>query len=204
MRVIGLTGGIGMGKSTVAAALARAGLPVFDADASVRALQAAGGRAVPAIARLVPDAVPDGRVDRAALRRAVIADPALLAGLERIVHPMVRAEQRRFLGRARARRRRWAVLDVPLLLEGGGDRNCDLVLVVSAPRALQLARIGRRRGMSQAEAAALIARQMPDAQKRARADVVIRTGLSRWHGVRQVRRLLVRLRSEGGKGRARP
>ncbi len=202
MRVIGLTGGIGMGKSTAAAALARAGLPVFDADASVRALQATGGRAVPAIGRLVPDAVADGRVDRAALRRAVIADPALLAGLEGIMHPMVRAEQRRFLGRARARGHRWAVLDIPLLLEGGGDRACDLVLVVSAPRALQLARVRRRRGMSQAEAAALIARQMPDAAKRARADVVIRTGLSRWHSLRQIRRLLALLESRGQRGRS--
>ena len=197
MKVIGLTGGIGMGKSTAAAALARAGLPVFDADASVHALQAAGGRAVPAIARLVPDAVRDGRIDRAALRRAVLADASLLTGLERIMHPMVRAEQRRFLGRARARGHRWAVLDIPLLLEGGGERGCDLVLVVSAPRSLQLSRVGRRRGMSQAEAAALIGRQMPDAQKRARADVVIRTGLSRWHSLRQIRRLLVRIGAGG-------
>lgn len=194
MKVIGLTGGIGMGKSTAALALARAGLPVFDADACVHALQAPGGRALPAIAALVPDAVLDGRLDRTILRRAVIADPSLFKELERILHPMVRAEQTRFLARARASGRRWAVLDIPLLLEGGGDRGCDLVMVVSAPRALQLARIRRRRrGMSEAEASVLIARQMPDRQKRARADVVIETGLSRFHSLRQIRRLLAQL-----------
>ena len=118
---------------------------------------------------------------------------------------MVRVEQRRFLGRARARGHRWAVLDVPLLLEGNGGRHCDLVLVVSAPRALQLFRVRSRRRMTEAEAAALIARQMPDAQKRARADVVIRTGLSRWHSLRQIRRLLSRIDAVGGgrKGRGR-
>lgn len=203
MRIIGLTGGIGMGKSTAAAALARAGLPVFDADACVHALQAPHGRAVPAIAELVPDAVRDGVIDRAVLRRAVIADTALLKGLERILHPMVRDEQRRFLGRSRACGHAWAVLDVPLLLEGGGDRECDIVMVVSAPRALQLARVRARRGMDASEASALIARQMPDAQKRARADVVIATGLSRHHSLRQIRRALARLRTEsqaGGRG----
>ncbi len=194
MKVIGLTGGIGMGKSTAAAAFRRARLPVFDADAAVRALQAPGGAALPAIAALLPDVVRDGVLDRAALRRAVAADPALLRSLERIVHPLVRAAQARFLARARRRGASVAVLDVPLLLETGGDRACDLVLVVSAPPALQLERVRRRRGMSQAEAAALIARQMPDREKRRRADLVVRTGLSRGHGLAQIRRLLARLR----------
>jgi dephospho-CoA kinase len=193
MKIIGLTGGIGMGKSTAASALRRAGLPVFDADACVHALQAPGGQAVPAIARLLPDVVTDGRIDRAALRQAVIADRSLLSALERIVHPLVRAAQDRFLRRARAAGHRWAVLDIPLLLEGGGDRICDLVVVVSAPRALQLARVRQRRGMTGAQAAAIIARQMPDARKRARADIVIETGLSRWHSLRQIRRMLADL-----------
>jgi dephospho-CoA kinase len=194
VKIIGLTGGIGMGKSTAAKALRRAGLPVFDADATVHALQAPGGTAIPAIAALVPEAVRDGVLDRAALRRAVLADQFLLTALERIVHPLVRAEQQRFLARARARRARFAVLDVPLLLERGGDRQCDLVVVVSAPRTLQLQRVRRRRGMSQEEATTLIARQMPDHEKRARADIVIATGLSRWHSLKQIRRLLARLR----------
>ena len=194
MKVIGLTGGIGMGKSTAATAFRRARLPVFDADAAVRALQAPGGAALPAIAALLPDVVRDGVLDRAALRRAVAADPALLRSLERIVHPLVRAAQARFLARARRRGASIAVLDVPLLLETGSERACDLVLVVSAPPALQLDRVRRRRGMSEAEASALIARQMPDREKRRRADLVIRTGLSRGHGLAQISRLLARLR----------
>ncbi|NPD65975.1 dephospho-CoA kinase [Lichenicola cladoniae] len=193
MKIIGLTGGIGMGKSTAAAAMRRAGLPVFDADAEVHALQAPGGQAVPAIARLIPDAVRDGRIDRAVLRRAVIADASLFTKLERIMHPLVRASQARFLGRARRAGRCWAVLDIPLLFERGGYRACDLVVVVSAPRALQLQRVRRRRGMSEAEALALIARQMPDAEKRRRADLVISTGLSRWHSLRQIRRMMTNL-----------
>jgi len=200
LKVIGLTGGIGMGKSTAAGALRRAGLPVFDADRAVHRLQAPGGPAVPAIAALVPAAVRDGRIDRAALRAAVIADPDKMRRLERILHPMVREAQKRFLRRARARGCRWAVIDVPLLLEGNGWRLCDLVVVVSAPPAIQVRRVRRRRGMKEAEAAAIIARQMPDAEKRRRADVVIRTGLSRWHSLRQIRRMLSRLR----QGEARP
>ncbi len=194
MKVIGLTGGIGMGKSTAAGAFRRAGVPVFDADAAVRAFQAPGGAALPAIASLRPDAVRGGVLDRAALRRAVAADPALLASLERIVHPLVRQAQARFLAGARRRGAAVAVLDVPLLLETAGEHACDLVLVVSAPRALQLHRVRRRRGMSESEATALIARQMPDRDKRARADLVIRTGLSRRHALRQIRTLLAELR----------
>ena len=196
MRVIGLTGGIGMGKSTAAKALRRAGLPVFDADREVHRLQARGGAAVPAIAALVPDAVRDGRIDRAVLRAAAIADPSVFRSLERIMHPMVRRAQRRFLARARIRGARFAVLDIPLLFERGGWRGCDVVVVVSAPAATQIRRISNRRGMSGSEARALIARQMPDAEKRRRADVVIRTGLSRWHSLRQIRRMLAQLRND--------
>jgi dephospho-CoA kinase len=196
VKIIGLTGGLGMGKSTAAAAFRRARLPVFDADRAVHRLQAPHGPAVPAIAELVPEAVQDGRIDRAVLRAAVIADPAKLRRLEGILHPMVREAQRRFLARARARGSRWAVLDVPLLLEGNWWRQCDLVVVVSAPGAIQIGRVRRRRGMSETEAATLIARQMPDAEKRRRADLVIRTGLSRRHSLRQIRRLLWRLREE--------
>ena len=197
MKVIGLTGGIGMGKSTAAAAFRRAGLPVFDADRTVHRLQRRHGAAVPAIAALLPQVVRDGRIDRARLRAVVTADPARLHALEAILHPMVREAQRRFLQRARRRGCRWAVLDIPLLLERGGRPGCDLVVVVSAPAATQIRRVRQRRGMNHDEAAALIARQMPDAEKRRRADVVIRTGLSRWHGLRQIRRLLRRLAEPG-------
>lgn len=197
MKIIGLTGGIGMGKSTAAAAMRRAGLPVFDADAEVHRLQATGGQAVPMIARLIPGAVRDGRIDRAVLRRAVIADASLFTRLERIMHPLVRASQARFLARARRAGWRWAVLDIPLLFERGGYLSCDLIVVVSAPRALQLQRVRRRRGMSEAEALALIARQMPDVEKRRRADLVISTGLSRWHSLRQIRRMMTTLNDAG-------
>ncbi len=188
-----------MGKSTAAACFRRAGLPVFDADRIVHRLQAPGGRAVAPIARLVPHAVVDGRIDRAALRAAVTADAAAMSRLEAIMHPLVREAQRRFLARARALRRRWAVLDIPLLFEAGAWRRCDLLVVVSAPRAAQLRRVRARRHMSETEAASLIARQMPDAERRRRADIVIRTGLSRWHSLRQIRRLITHLRDEGSR-----
>jgi len=194
MRVIGLTGGIGMGKSTAALAFRRAGIAVFDADAAVRRLQARGGRALPAIAAQFPGTVRDGTLDRAALRAQVLADRTRMRRLESIMHPLVRAEQQRFLARARSAGRRLVVLDIPLLLESGRRPDVDLVLVVSAPAAIQMHRVLMRRKMTRAEAQAMIALQMPDAQKRARADVVIRTGLSRFHATAAIRRLIARER----------
>jgi dephospho-CoA kinase len=188
--VIGLTGGIGMGKSTAAAAFRRAGIPVFDADSVVHQVQAKGGQAVPAIAAAFPDAVRDGQIDRTALRRAAMAETGALRRLEAIVHPLVRRAERAFLARVRRSGRRVAVLDIPLLLETGGDRRVDLVVVVTAPRDVQIARVRQRRKMSRAETDAVIARQMPDAEKRRRADVLVRTGLSRHHALRQIRRLI--------------
>ena len=192
--MIGLTGGIGMGKSTAAAAFRRAGVPVFDADATVHALQAKGGWAVPAIAREFPGTVTDGVLDRAALRTIVLKDRVALRRLEAILHPLVRRAQRRFLAQARGRGASLVVLDIPLLFETGGNRNMDHVVVVSAPRDVQFARVRQRRRMKDAEITAMIALQVPDARKRAGADTVIRTGLSRFHAVRQIRRLLPRLR----------
>ena len=183
-----------MGKSTAAKAFRRAGLPVFDADAAVHALQARGGRAVPAIAAAFPGTVRDGAVDRTLLRRAAVGDPAAMTRLERILHPLVRQEERAFLARARRAGRRAAVLDIPLLLETGGDRRVDLVVVVSAPAAVQMARVRARRRMTPGQIAAIVARQMPDADKRRRADVVVHTGLSRHHAQRRLRRLLLDLR----------
>jgi len=190
MKIIGLTGGIGMGKSTAAAAFRRAHIPVFDADATVHKLQAPAGRALPAIAAAFPGTVSNNRLDRAALRAAVLGRPEALARLERIVHPLVRAEERAFLARARRAGSRAAVLDIPLLFETDGGRRADLVVVVSAPRDIQVHRVRHRRRMSNAEVAAVIARQMPDAEKRRRADVVVRTGLSRHHAQRRLRRLI--------------
>jgi dephospho-CoA kinase len=137
--------------------------------------------------------VRDGAVDRAALRQAVLFDDAALKQLERILHPMVRQEERAFLARARRAGHRLAVLDIPLLLETGGDSRVDQVVVVSAPAAVQRHRVRLRRKMTAAQTEAVIARQMPDREKRRRADVVIQTGLSRNHASRQLRRLILRL-----------
>jgi dephospho-CoA kinase len=194
MRVIGLTGGIGMGKSTVAGVFRRAHIPVFDADAAVHDLQAPGGAALPRISVAFPGTVIDGRLDRSRLRAAVLPDPAALKRLEAILHPLVRVRERAFLAHARRARVPAAVLDIPLLLETGGARRVDMVLVVSAPRAVQMQRVLKRGRMSPAQIAQVIARQMPDAEKRRRADVVVRTGLSRHHAWQQVRLLIRELR----------
>jgi dephospho-CoA kinase len=190
MKVIGLTGGIGMGKSTVAAAFRNARIPVFDADAVVHKLQGPGGRAVRAIAAAFPGTVRDGKVDRALLREAVLGRPHELCRLEAIIHPMVRREERAFLARARRAGCRVALLDIPLLLETGGNKRVDLVLVVSAPRDVQIYRVQLRRKMSRPEIEAIIAAQMPDRMKRRRADIVVQTGLSRHQALRKVRRLI--------------
>lgn len=193
MRIIGLTGGIGMGKSTAANVFRAARIPVFDADAEVHRLQGRGGRAVSAIGAAFPGTVRDGAVDRSALRHAVFGDKVALTRLEHILHPMVEQAERAFVGRARRAGRRAVVLDIPLLLEIGADRRVDQVLVVSAPRAVQIHRVRLRRRMSTADIEAVIARQMPDAEKRRRADVVIRTGLSRNQTLRALRRLIMGL-----------
>ncbi len=190
VRIVGLTGGIGMGKSFAARVLRRQGVRVFDADATVHRLQGKRGRALPAIEAAFPGTVQCGVLNRAALRAHVLADPARMRQLEAILHPMVRAEQRRFIARARAAGARLVVLDVPLLFETGGDARVDEVLVVSAPRAIQVARVRQRRRMADSEIARIIGLQMPDAEKRRRADMVIRTGLSRHYAMRIIRRWL--------------
>jgi dephospho-CoA kinase len=190
MKIIGLTGGIGMGKSTAAGAFRRCGVPVFDADAEVHRLQAPGGRALPAIEAAFPGTVKHGRLNRAELRARVLAKRAALKRLEKILHPLVRKAQRRFLARARAAGKSIVVLDIPLLFETGGDRSVDYVVVVSAPATVQRSRVRARRRMADSEITAMIAAQMPDAAKRRRADTVIRTGLSRHHAVRQIKRML--------------
>lgn len=194
MIVLGLTGGIGMGKSFVAGVFARSGVPVHDSDRAVHRLLGRGGAAVGPVGAAFPGVAKDGAVDRAALGARVFGDAAALARLEAILHPAVRDDQRRFLARARRAGRSLVLLDVPLLLETANQAGADLVLVVSAPAHVQAARVLRRRGMTAARLAAIRARQMPDAEKRRRADRVIRTGLSRGHTHAQVRRLLAWLR----------
>lgn len=204
MKVVGLTGGIGMGKSTAAAAFRRAGFPVFDADAAVHRLQARGGGAVRAIETAFPGTVVEGAVDRGRLRAAAVHDAAAMGRLERILHPMVRRAERAFLARARRARAAAAVLDIPLLLETGGEKRVDHVVVVSAPPAVQRARVRARKRMTEAQIAAIIARQAPDREKRRRADTVIQTGLSRFHAQRQLRRLMRRLRPGAAGGISGP
>jgi dephospho-CoA kinase len=193
MKVIGLTGGIGMGKSTAAAAFRRARIPVFDADAAVHNVQAKGGRAIRPIEAAFPGTIKNGGVDRTALRAAVIGNSEAIKRLERILHPMVWEEEARFLAAARRRGDRAAVLDIPLFFETGRERKVHKIVVVSAPRSTQIYRVRKRRGMSESDIKAIIARQMPDAEKRKRADIVVRTGLSRHLTNRQLRRLILEL-----------
>ncbi|WP_156680594.1 dephospho-CoA kinase [Sphingomonas profundi] len=174
MMILGLTGSIGMGKSTVAAMFRAAGVPVFDADAEVHRLQGPGGRLLAAIEALHPGTTGPGGVDRVALGRAVFGDAAALGRLERLIHPQVAAGQRAFLRRHRARR--LVVLDIPLLFEKGGWRRVDRIAVVSAPAWMQRRRVLARPGMTQARLARILALQTPDAEKRRRADFVIPTG----------------------------
>ena len=190
MLVIGLTGGIGMGKSTVAKMFAAHGIPAFNADDAVHTLQAPQGRAIPAIAAAFPGTVENGVLNRAALRNIVLADPPALRRLEKIMHPLVLRLQAEFRAAARRQRRRAILLDIPLLFENGSDRFMDVTLTVSCPRDVQIRRVLRRGTMSAAQITAIIAKQMPDAQKRARADHVIQTGLSRFHAYQTVSRLI--------------
>jgi dephospho-CoA kinase len=173
MLVLGLTGSLASGKSTVTAMFAGEGAATFDADAAVHALYR--GSAAPLIAAAFAGVVADGVVDRAKLSASVVGDPAALARLEAIVHPLVRAAEVDFLTRAAAAGRRIAVLDIPLLFEAGREAGVDAVVVVSAPLELRRERALRRPGVTEARFAALSARQLPDADKRARAHFIIDT-----------------------------
>ena len=174
MIVLGLTGSIGMGKTTTARLFAEAGAPVYGSDEAVHALYAKGGAAVAPVEAAFPDVTRDGAVDRKLLSGRVTGDPAALRRLETLVHPLVRDAEQEFLRRAEAAGARIAVLDIPLLYETGGDRQVDAVLVVSAPPSVQRARV-LARGLTQERFEALLARQMPDAEKRRRADFVVDT-----------------------------
>jgi dephospho-CoA kinase len=178
--LVGLTGSIGMGKSTAAQALRRLGVPVHDADAAVHRLLAPGGRAVAAVLAEFPDVgTAAGGIDRRRLGGVVFGDAAALKRLEAVLHPLVGAAKRRFLAAAARRRRRLVVLDVPLLYETGGERACDAVLVVSAAAFLQRQRVLARSGMTNEKFRAILAKQLPDAEKRRRTPYVIPTGLGR-------------------------
>jgi dephospho-CoA kinase len=197
MLVLGLTGSIGMGKSTTARFFAEEGVPVLDADAVVHALY--DGEAVAAIEQAFPGTSRAGRVDREELSRRVVGDPAALKRLEAIVHPLVRAAQAYFLANAERSGAPVAVLDVPLLFETGGDRRVDAVVVVSAPADVQRARTLDRAGMTAEKFEALLRKQMPDDEKRRRADFVVDTSQSFDSARAQVRAILASVRAIRGR-----
>ena len=188
MMIVGLTGSIGMGKSTAARMLRQMGVPVYDADANVHALQARGGAALPAIEAAFPGVVKDGVLDRQALGARVFGNKQALRRLEAIVHPLVAQQQRLFVRQAARRGEPVVVLDIPLLFEGMGERRVDGVLVVSAPAFLQRQRVMARPGMTAEKFAGILRQQVPDSIKRRKATVVIPTGL----GLAPTRRALAK------------
>jgi dephospho-CoA kinase len=198
MIVVGLTGSIGMGKTTAARMLRRMGVALFDADQIVHRLLAPGGDAVAKVEAAFPGTrLEDGGIDRKRLGERVFGDPQALARLEGILHPMVAEAEKRFLAQARARGEAIAVLDIPLLYESRGAARCDYVIVVSAPAMVQRQRVLRRPGMTEARFAAILKQQMPDAEKRRRADFVVPTGLDRNLSLRRLRAIIAALRRHG-------
>jgi dephospho-CoA kinase len=196
MKVLVLTGSIGMGKSTTARLFEEAGAAVWDADAAVHTLYQKGGAAVDAVEAAFPGVVVDGAVDRTRLSARLQAHPEGFSTLEAIVHPLVQADREAFVARAREEGRTVVVLDIPLWFETGADRTgVTAVVVVSAPEAEQRRRVLSRPGMTEARFRQILSRQVPDAEKRARADVVIDTGRGIPHARDQVRLLMDRLTS---------
>lgn len=186
MVILGLTGSIGMGKSTAAAMFRLLGVPVHDSDAAVHRLLAEDGAAVAAVEAAFPGVARDGRVDRQRLAARVFGDPEALERLERILHPKVRQATLEFLKQQARARRPIVVLDIPLLFETGGERLCDAVVVVSAPAAVQAARVLSRPGMTRERFGAILAKQMSDREKRRRADFVVSTGASKRETLRRI------------------
>ena len=190
MFILGLTGSVGMGKSTTAKFFAEEGVPVHDADAAVHRLYE--GEAVVPVEAAFPGTTVNGKVDRDKLAASVVGDVEALKRLEAIVHPLVRAAEQKFLADAEAHGAKVALLDIPLLYETGGESRCDAVVVVTAPEPVQRARV-LARGISEERLAGILARQMPDAEKRRRADFVVDTSVG-FEGARaQVRDILARV-----------
>ena len=193
--LLGLTGSIGMGKSTAAAMLADDGVPVWDADAAVHALYGPGGAAVAAIATHCPAAVVDGSVSRDRLKDWIARDGGALAQIEAVVHPLVQAHRAGFIAGAAALGAAVVALDIPLLFETGAEASLDATIVVTAPPEIQQARVMARPGMTEAHFARILARQMPDAEKRARATYVIET-LTQDATRADLRRVLAQIRQQ--------
>jgi dephospho-CoA kinase len=179
MYILGLTGSIGMGKTTAANAFRHYGVPVYDADAAIHGLTGPGGKAVAAVGAAFPGVVIKDAVDRAVLGPLVFEDKAALARLEAILHPLVREIQFEYLRQAAKRHEKLVVLDVPLLFEVGSDQLCDGIAMVTAPRYLQKIRVLSRPGMTEERLAQILEKQMPDVEKRKRADFIIQTSMGR-------------------------
>jgi dephospho-CoA kinase len=194
--VLGLTGSIGMGKSATADLFRKLGIPVHDADATVHRLYR--GRAAPLIEKAFPGTVADGTVDRTKLGAAVLNSPERLKQLEAIVHPLVREEEENFLRRVSALAP-IAVLDIPLLFETGGERRCDATLVVTAPAEVQRERVLARPGMTAEKFSAILAKQMPDVEKRRRAHFLVDTSRGFLSAEAQVRSILACLAGRPGR-----
>ena len=190
MIILGVTGSIGMGKSTAVGALRHLGVPILEADRVVHQLTAPRGKALPAIGAAFPGAVANGRLDRGRLAAIVFSDDAALTRLEAILHPLYEAEERRFIARARRNRRPLVAIDIPLLYEVGADAHMDAVIVVSAPANIQRSRVLQRRGMTAARMDAILARQMPDREKRRRADFIVQTGGARRDALRRLKAIV--------------
>ncbi len=188
---LGLTGSIGMGKSTTAQIFADKDVPVYDADAIVHQLYQS--EAVPLIAEAFPEAVIDGQVDRKILSASVLGKPDELKKLENIVHPLVHAKEQQFLRDAEAKGAKLVVLDIPLLFETGGTHRVDKILVVSAPYEMQRERVLSRENMTEEKFQSILARQMPDAEKRAKADFIVDTGQDKEFARQQVSEILEKL-----------
>jgi dephospho-CoA kinase len=202
MLIIGLTGSIGMGKSTAAAHLRKRGLPVFDADAEVHRLYA-GGRVVERVELAFPGTTTPTGVDRTRLSEALVANPRRLRELEAIVHPMVREAERSFLRGEARRGTQIAVLEIPLLFETGADKLVDVAIVMTAPPEVQQQRLLQRQGMTKEKLKGLIARQMPDAEKRGRADFVVDTGNGMEASEAHLDRIIDELQTWSGQAYAR-
>lgn len=192
MIIVGLTGSIGMGKSTTAQLFADAGAAVWDADAAVHRLYAKAGAAVEAVRALYPDAIVNDAVDRARLREAIMTDATLLKKVESVVHPLVGEDRAAFLDAARLKGAAVAILDIPLIFETGNTSSFDQIVVVSAPAEVQRARVLERPGMTEAAFEAILAKQVPDAEKRAGADYIIDTS----RGIDAARADVVRIMSD--------
>lgn len=190
MKILGLTGSIAMGKSTLAMQFRQLGVPVFDADATVHRLTGPGGNALAAIGEVFPDVMTDGVLDRKKLGRKVFSDSEKLETLEAILHPLVQLEERRFVVKYRKLNTALVVLDIPLLFETGADSRTDAVAVVTAPAFLQKQRALRRPDMTEAKFQAILKQQMPDRQKRCQADFIIHTGLGKGYSLRRAKQII--------------